>query len=374
VSSVPRLNRQATKALAQLRLIASDASTAAQLAQRALDAIDLAVRSDLAALFALDPSSLLLTRVLALRGHTRNDLFDWVRDVYLVAGEPPSMQFPELLRRGGGLAAYHPDPDRWLRVSPETDTASGLAAAWHDTGTPAGGFLRCGLAHRRRWVGALQLARSDTSAGFRPSELEFLDRAAPTLGRALAERLTAGPDAAPASTAATGGRLLFDDRRRVVSMSDAAIGWLTQLDDDKGPTTATSVAVPFAAQSLVSHLAASGAVAGDLITADVEGRPVTIHGERLLHVATTSAEPTFGYCLTVSAAPVLGVEAHTALTNGQSRVARAVAYGLTDRQIAVQLGIAVTTVHEHVQAMHHLLDTHSRAELVAALHFARQMP
>jgi DNA-binding CsgD family transcriptional regulator len=232
--------------------------------------------------------------------------------------------------------------------------------------------VRYGLAHRRRWIGALQLARVDASAGFRPSELELLDRAAPTLGRALAERLAAGSAAAQPRTVPEGGRLMFDTSRRVVSVSDAAIGWLTRLDDGTAPSTARTVAVPFAAQSLVSHLATTGAHAGQLVTADVEGRPVTIHGERLLHLAATSAAPTYGYCLTVSAAPALAGAAPIALTSRQSLVARAVARGLTDRQIADQLGIAATTVHEHVQAMHRLLDTHSRAELVATLHLAGQ--
>ena len=39
--------------------------------------------------------------------------------------------------------------------------------------------------------------------------------------------------------------------------------------------------------------------------------------------------------------------------------------------VAEQLGaggVAVTTVHERVQALHNVLDTHSRAQLVAALH------
>jgi hypothetical protein len=89
--AVPHLTRQAAKALAQLRLIVSDASNATLLARRALDVIDVAVPFDLGALFVVDPESLLLTRVLAVRGHTRAELFDWVRDVYLVAGEPPSM-------------------------------------------------------------------------------------------------------------------------------------------------------------------------------------------------------------------------------------------------------------------------------------------
>ena len=278
--AVPRLNQRAGKALAHVRLIVSDASSATQLAQRALDAIQPAVPFDLGAVWAVDSESLLLTGVLALRGHTRPELDDWVRDTYLVAGEPPSMQFPALLGRGGGVGAYHSDPERWLRISPEPDTAAGLATAWRATRTPAGGFLRYGLAHRRRWVGALQLARLDAGPGFRSSELEFLDRAAPALGRALAERLTAASDTPPRSPSGR-GRLIFDDRRRIVSISEAGIEWLSQLDN-VNDRTHPRIAVPLAAQSLVSHLAASGSSEARVATTDLNGRPVTIHGERLL--------------------------------------------------------------------------------------------
>jgi len=369
---VPRLNQRAGKALAHVRLIVSDASSVSQLAQRALDGIQPAVPFDLGAVWAVDPESLLLTGVLAMRGHTRRELDDWVRDIYLVAGEPPSMQFPALLGRGG-VGAYHPDPERWLRITPEPDIATGLAAAWRATRTPAGGFLRYGLAHRRRWVGALQLARLDAGTGFRSSELEFLDRAAPALGRALAERLTAASDT-PHRALSGHGRLIFDEQRRVVSVNEAGIEWLSQLDDLKARTH-PGVAVPLAAQSLVSHLAASGSSEARVTTTDLDGRPVTIHGERLLHAVTTpSVEPILGYCLTVSAAPMISVDSGSALTDGQWRVARAVAHGLTDRQIAIQLGLATATVHERVQSLHNLLDTHSRAELVATLHLARYRP
>jgi DNA-binding CsgD family transcriptional regulator len=354
-------------------MIVSDASSATQLAQRTLDAIHPAVPFDLGAVWAVDSESLLLTGVLARRGHTRAELHDWVRDIYLVAGEPPSMHFPALLRRGGGVGAYHSDPDRWLRVTPEPDTARGLATAWQATRTPPGGFLRYGLAHRRRWVGALQLARLDTGSGFRPSELEFLDRTAPALGRALAERLTPN-STAPSRPAPDHGRLIFDHQRRVVSVSQAGLDWLGQLDDVDDRTD-RPVAVPLAAQSLVSHLAASGSSEARIATTDVNGRPVTIRGERLLHAGTTGrAEPMLGYCLTVCTAPLLGVDRGSTLTDGQWRVARAVAQGLTDREIAVQLGLAPATVHERVQSLHNLLDTHSRAQLVATLHLAPYRP
>jgi DNA-binding CsgD family transcriptional regulator len=370
---VPRLNQRAARALGHVRLIVDDASSPAQLAQRALDAIHPAVPFDLGAVWLVDPESLLLTGLLARRGHTRAELDDWVRDIYLVAGEPPSMQFPALLRHGGGVAAYHSDPERWLRVTPEPDTARGLAMAWRATRTPSGGFLRYGLAHRRRWVGALQLARLDAGSGFRSSELEYLDRAAPALGRALAERL-APAGSGPPRPAPDHGRLIFDHQRRVVSVSPAGLEWLGQLDglDDRSDLP---IAAPLAAQSLVSHLAASGSSESRIATTDVDGRPVIIHGERLLHAGTTqSAEPMLGYCLTVCAAPPLGVDSHSTLTDGQWRVARAVAQGLTDRQIAAQLGVAPATVHERVQSLHNLLDTHSRAQLVATLHLAEYRP
>ena len=324
-------------------------------------------------MWAVDSESLLLTGVLALRGHTRPELDDWVRDTYLVAGEPPSMQFPALLGHHGGVGAYHPDPERWLRITPEPATAPALATAWWATRTPAGGFLRYGLARRRRWVGALQLARLDAGPGFRSSELEFLDRAAPALGRALAERLTP-PSGTPRRSPSGGGRLLFDDQRRLVSISEAGIEWLSQLDNDNDRTH-PRIAVPLAAAGAGQPPRRQRLGRGSCHhNGPRRRRPVAIHGERLLHAATGQrAEPVLGYCLTVCAAP-LGVDSSSALTDGQWRVARAVAQGLTDRQIAVQLGLATATVHERVQSLHNLLDTHSRAELVATLHLARFRP
>ena len=316
---MPRLNQRAAKALGHVRLIVSDASSAAQLARRALDAIHPAVPFDLGAVWVVDSESLLLSGVLARRGHTRSELHDWVRDIYLVAGEPPSMQFPALLRRGGGVGAYHSDPERWLRVTPEPDTARGLALAWRATRTPSGGFLRYGLAHRRRWVGALQLARLDAGSGFRPGELEFLDRAAPALGRALAERLTPC-SSGPLRPALDHGRLIFDDARRVVSVSQTGLTWLGQLGEvDDRPDR--PIVVPVAAQSLISYLAASGSSEARIATTDVNGRPVTIYGERLLHAGTTErAAPMLGYCLTVCAARFSALTAarRSPMGNGES--------------------------------------------------------
>ena len=177
------------RALEQLRLVADDASSAELLAERALAVLESAVPFDDGALFAVDESSLLFNRLLAYRGQAPEDMRAWMRDVYLVAREPGSLHFPTLLRDGGGSATFHEDGERWLRALPPPVRARTLTQAWRLWESPPGGALRYGLAHRHRWVAALQFARLEPGRGFRSGELEILDRAAPTLARALAGRL-----------------------------------------------------------------------------------------------------------------------------------------------------------------------------------------
>ena len=134
-----------------------------------------------------------------------------------------------------------------------------LAHAWRETETPAGGFLRYGLAHRRQWVGALQLARVESGLGFRPAELEVLDRAVPLLARALGGLLAGerrGADPAPTPA----GRLIFGADRRLLSGTASALRWLALLSGGDHPHPRPEV--PVAVQALVNHLAGSGAAAG----------------------------------------------------------------------------------------------------------------
>src|SRR5919112_3578009 len=95
------------RALEQLRLIADDASSAELVADRALAVLESAVPFDDGALFAVDESSLLFTRLLAYRGQVPEAMQAWLRETYLVAREPGALHFPRLLRRGGGAATFH---------------------------------------------------------------------------------------------------------------------------------------------------------------------------------------------------------------------------------------------------------------------------
>jgi DNA-binding CsgD family transcriptional regulator len=354
MAGVPARGR---RALEQLRMVAADASSAGLLAERALAVLDAAVPFDDGALFAVDPSSLLFTRLLAYRGEAPGAMGAWLRDVYLVAREPGSLHVPTMLRAGGGSAAFHEDGDRWLRAVPPPVQARTLKQAWRLWESPAGGALRYGLAHRRRWIAALQLARLEPGHGFRPGELEFLDRAAPTLARALVARIApVGPVGGERPSV---GQVVFDDRRRVAAVSASGERWIGLLAPD-----ATGPDVPVALQALVGHLAAAERDGATLVATDRQGGRVLLRAEPALRMEDPGGFGR-GYSVSIAAAPLAPDDPR--LTGAQWAVAQAVARGESDQEVAAALHLSAATVHEHVSALHQLLGTSTRARLVATL-------
>jgi DNA-binding CsgD family transcriptional regulator len=351
------LPARSRRALEQLRLIATDASSAELLAERALTVLDTAVPFDDGALFGVDESTLLFNRLLAYRGQAPEAMRAWLRDTYLVAREPGALHFPTLLGAGGGSATFHEDGDSWLRAIPPPVSARALTQAWRLWESPPGGALRYGLAHRHRWVAALQLARLEPGGGFRPGELELVDRAAPTLARALAVRLA--PRAPVPAELPPLGQVVFDDRRRLVSVSASAQRWIDLIAPD-----ATGPEVPVALQSLVGHLAGSGRDDGTLGAVAHDGGRVTLRAERALRVDDSGAFG-LGFAVSIMAAPLNA--GGTGLTGAQWAVAQAVARGDSDQDIAAELQLSGATVHEHVSALHRLLGTSTRPRLVARL-------
>ena len=261
-----------------------------------------------------------------------------------------------MLARGGGAGTFHEDLDRWLRAAPPPVGDQEWTRGWRGSGSPAGGALRYGLAHRHRWIAALQLARLDPGRGFRAGELDMIDRAAPTLARALAARLA--PRTPVDGNRPPAGQLVFDERRQLTSVSASAQCWLSLLAAD-----AVRPEVPVAVQALVGQLAGSGHLRGSVVAIDDEGGRVAVHAEPALRL-TDAGDPGRGYAVTIEAAPVTVAPG---LTGAQWTVARAVARGDSDREIADELHLSVATVHEHVAALHRLLGTSTRPRLVAAL-------
>jgi DNA-binding NarL/FixJ family response regulator len=154
-----------------------------------------------------------------------------------------------------------------------------------------------------------------------------------------------------------GALLMFDRDRRVASISTSAQRWFALLDDDGAN------GVPVAVQAVVSELAGSAGASARLLALDRHGRRVAVRAERALHVA--GGDATTGYSVSISGASIALGE--PALTGAQWAVAREVARGLSDREVASALGISTATVHERVAALHRLLGTGTRVRLVAEL-------
>jgi DNA-binding CsgD family transcriptional regulator len=316
---------------------------------------------------AIDGESLLFTRLLAYRGERLPHFAFFLRDVYLVSREPEWLSIERLLTEGGGSAAFHEGLDRWLRAPPPEMTQRAFTRYWRKQLSPAGGGLRFGIAHRRRWLGVLQLARWEPGPGFTASQLELLDRLAPALGVAFARHLvgaaavSGGPEPPPP------GQLLFDARRRLAVLDESAEAWLARLPDDG--LQPFGVDVPVAVQSVVNHLSAGAETPARSRVADRYGLGVTIRGERARRLRPgRSASASALYSVTVSRTP-WGPEhpALVMLTARQRDIATAVAEGLGDERIAKRLGVGPATVHDQVMKLHRLVGTTTRPGLVATL-------
>ena len=83
----------------------------------------------------------------------------------------------------------------------------------------------------------------------------------------------------------------------------------------------------------------------------------------MLRGAAALSGPGRGYAISIGAAPVM----RPGLTGAQWAVARLVARGDSDQEIAAELQLSIATVHEHVSALHRLLGTSTRPRLVATL-------
>jgi len=272
------MSSTARDAARQVQVIAADASNGAALAARLLAALEPAVGFDDAEVIAVDPDSLLFTRLLAYRGDRLPHFAFFLRDVYLVAREPDWLSFPRLLREGGGAAVFHERFELWLRAHPPAMSQSAFTAFWRAQQSPPGGGLRFGLAHRGNWVAVLQLARWTPGPGFSASHLDLLDRLAPTLGLAFARTLAGTSDASASRDTPAAGHMTFSQDRRLVAIDSSGDAWLERLPDDG--LRRFGVDVPIAVQSVVNLLWTTGNPSAVSHVADRFGVNVTIQGER----------------------------------------------------------------------------------------------
>ena len=364
-----RLSAAERTALNRLRAAADDASSAPALAARALAILQTAIGFDEGYILAVDPESLLFTRLLAWRGDRVDKFAVWLRDAYLVVDRSayPEVSFPALIREWGGLVVLHEQVDRWIGTVPRPADPREFARIWRRVGSPPGGGLRAAFADRGRPIAAIQAGRWQGGNGFQAHDAELVRRIGPALARALRARLETAvtPRDEDPERPPNAGHLLFGPDRRLAFVDAPGEAWMARIPDDS--LRARGMQVPVAAQSLVNHLASDASREASVRLVDGHGRGVLIRGTRAGPVGEGPVAARDWIQLAIQSDAVGNRLAIGLLTARQREVALAVAQGLGDRAIAARLGVSPATVHDHVAALHAAYGTGARVELVAAL-------
>ena len=166
------------------------------------------------------------------------------------------------------------------------------------------------------------------------------------------------------------GMILFDDRHHVISLNEAARGWIEELPD--GPQYSTSgirVTTEMIATVGQAKLVADGRDNGSarLRVRGRSGRWLVLHASCLAGMDGASG-PT---ALVIEAAqaseiaPII-VEAHQ-LSKREQEITQLVARGVATAEIAATLHLSPHTVRDHLKAVFEKVGVSSRGELVAKL-------
>jgi DNA-binding CsgD family transcriptional regulator len=219
--------------------------------------------------------------------------------------------------------------------------------------------------------GHIAMIRGENQPDFTGQEVGFVARIAAHLGHGLREALlreaaASQPDRAP-------GMIVLDNDGSVRSVTDQARFWLEQFPRDRGTGLQLPVAVHAVARRAVAQARSGPACASVQL---ISGTWLTVHAAPL---HTDSPDPATVAVMLAPATPAelepLRLALH-GLTPRERQVARLLARGASNQDIARALWISRYTVKDHVKAVYAKLSVGGRAELTAKLfheHIAPQL-
>lgn len=366
---MPRLSAPQMQARERIVRLAERALPPERLGEAIMAAIRLAIPGDGESLFAVDPESLLFTRVLAGSGGPyAAGRLHWLRHTYLVR-QPGRCNPPGMMRLGLPAVALHEELGRCAGATPTLLDTDSPQAWWHRfheiEGVPFRNVLAASFAADGRWVAGLTLVRADpAAASFRQTDLAFLRAVAPSIGRAIRSALTREtaalvPDGSPGAAI---GVLALGQGGRVQFRNAAADAWIDALRETWVPEAPGIPQLPTAVWAALAALR-SGREESLLPALRVP----TARGMLRIE-ASWGADETAMIVLAPERPPAPPhMPDDWPLTPQERRVLAAVAQGLTNRQIAVQFSVSEHTIVSHLAHAYEKLEVHSRTQLLARL-------
>ncbi len=359
---MPRLSRAQELARQQIAQLASSGLSPSQLGERLLAAIELAVSSDGAQLCAVDPTTLLFNRLLAVSAGMRPHMHWYWRNLYL--NEPVAdFTHPSLMRARLTAVVLHDRPDTsWglPRHLASQLSAPELYRAYHEITGADGGILRAFFPADGQWIGALDLARFDPDEPFRPIDVAFLCLVAPLIGQVLRTAFDRERAVGNANTTDIDacGVLVLAPNGHVQSYTPAAESWLNVLQDSD---VSQEHHLPTVIWSAIAGLRAGGQRSTQASVC-----VPTLKGQLRVEASPVGDDGTVAVVLVPHFRPVPpAIPAHWDLTRQERQVVEQVVCGLSNRQVATTLVVTEHTVESHLKHVYTKLNVHSRSQLLA---------
>jgi len=368
---MPTLSLAQQAARQRIDEVAAGGHAPEELGRRLLEAIAIAVPSDGQRLWTVDPSSLLLNRLVAATAGDGPFRLRWLRRIYL----SPDVRVPyfaphELMRYGATAIAYRDRQEDSLGLPPalRDPVAPDLHfRQYHDGLIPAGGSTRLCLRAGGRWIGLLDVVSRDPRHPLAPTAFAFLRLVGPSIARALDASLARESALAAATVSTTSllpeasGVLVITPEHRVSFASPATEIWLQRLGnarrDEHAPLpTAVWTAIaglrsghdPPRAVSTVVAPSASGPIRVEASPAGEDGTVAIV-----LAAFRPSGPP--------------AIPASWPLTARERQIVELLLGGSINRRLAAVLHVSENTVETHLAHIYEKLGSHGRTELIGRL-------
>lgn len=328
-----------------------------QLGNGIVCALNRAIPSDGYRLLGIDPSTLLVNRVIAASDNDGWARAEWLHEVYLRSGDLFYVEIHEMMRLGLTAVAMHERQeycwgfprDVLERLNPRAHRE-----AFHELRSPVGGTLFGCFASRRRWVAALQFYRRDPGSPFRRTDVAFLRLMSLAIGEALmrAIRLTLEREQANRSEApAPSGVIIIDHNGHPTFETPAGEAWRQALSDSGDHLPGAMLAAAASARTNGD----SGAVLAN-----------SVHGPVRIEVSDAGQDGSLAVVITpqrIDSPPPVPLTWD--LTPAEQRVAELALRGLDNATIADRLFISEETVRTHLGHVYEKLNIRGRNQLMA---------